>query len=53
MTRRHHRIKTHDHWDVRQPWPGIYLWGDPYGTHYLVDHTGTADSTPPGRTLTG
>ena len=41
MTRRHHRIKTHDHWDVRQPWQGIYLWRDPYGTHYLVDHTGT------------
>jgi hypothetical protein len=41
MTRRHHRINTHDHWDVRQPWPGIYLWRDPYGTHYLVDHTGT------------
>jgi hypothetical protein len=33
--------QTHDHWDVRQPWPGIYLWRDPYGTHYLVDHTGT------------
>jgi hypothetical protein len=34
-------VNTHDHWDVRQPWPGIYLWRDPYGTHYLVDHTGT------------
>jgi hypothetical protein len=19
--------------------PGIYLWRDPYGAHYLVDHT--------------
>ena len=41
MTRRHHRIKAHDHWDVRQAWPGIYLWRDLYGTHFLVDHTGT------------
>jgi hypothetical protein len=41
MTKHHHRIKTHDQWDLRQPWPGIYLWRDPYGTHYLVDHTGT------------
>jgi len=26
---------------LRQPWPGIYLWRAPYGTHSLVDHTGT------------
>jgi hypothetical protein len=38
----HHRIKTHAHgWHVEQPFPGIYLWRDPYGTFYLVDHTGT------------
>ncbi|HEU5035633.1 MAG TPA: hypothetical protein VFT70_01425 [Nocardioides sp.] len=41
MTVSHHRIKTHGHWQVRQPFPGIYLWRDPHGTHYLVDHTGT------------
>ena len=35
-TRTHRRIETHAEWDVRQPWPGIYLWRDPYGTHYLV-----------------
>ncbi|MBJ7359927.1 MAG: hypothetical protein JHD21_21425, partial [Nocardioides sp.] len=46
MTRSHHRIKTHGGWDVKQPFPGIYLWRDPYGGHYLVDHTGT-------RALTG
>ena len=41
MTKRHHRIKTHTSWQVRQPYPGIYLWRDLYGVHYLVDHTGT------------
>ncbi len=37
----HHRIKTHGAWQLRQPFPGLYLWRDPYGTTYLVDHTGT------------
>jgi hypothetical protein len=38
----HHRIKTHAHgWRVEQPFPGIYVWRDPYGAFYLVDHTGT------------
>ena len=37
----HHRIKTHGRWHVHQPYPGIYLWRDPHGTTYLVDHTGT------------
>ena len=37
----HHRIKTHGAWTVRQPFPGLYLWRDPYGATYLVDHTGT------------
>jgi len=41
MTRTHHRIKTHGDWDVQQPFPGIYLWRDPHGAYYLVDHTGT------------
>jgi hypothetical protein len=41
MTLRHHRIKTHGRWQVQQPFPGIYLWRDPHGAHYLVDHTGT------------
>jgi hypothetical protein len=21
--------------------PGTYIWRDPFGAHYLVDHTGT------------
>jgi hypothetical protein len=41
LTRFHHRIKTHGHWQVRQPFPGYYLWRSPHGRHFLVDHTGT------------
>ena len=42
MTTLHHRIKTHAHgWKVKQPFPGIYVWRDPHGGFYLVDHTGT------------
>jgi hypothetical protein len=42
MTTRHHRIKTHAHgWQVRQPFPGIYIWRDPHHGYHLVDHTGT------------
>ncbi len=41
LTTTHHRIKTHGDWDVAQPFPGIYLWRDPHGVIYLVDHTGT------------
>jgi hypothetical protein len=26
---------------IRQPFPGIYVWRDPYGATYLVDHSGT------------
>jgi hypothetical protein len=41
MTTFHHRIKTHGGWDVQQPYPGIFIWRDPHGALYLVDHTGT------------
>jgi hypothetical protein len=41
MTTQHHMIKTHGGWAVAQPFPGIYLWRDPHGAVYLVDHTGT------------
>ena len=41
MTTLHHRIKTHGRWQVQQPYPGIYVWRDPHGAFYLVDHTGT------------
>ena len=46
----HHRIKTHGNWAVRQPFPGIYLWRDPYGATYLVDHTGTRRIPRPRQT---
>ena len=41
LSRQHHRVKTHGGWQVQQPFPGIYVWRDPHGGHYLVDHTGT------------
>ena len=41
MTAFHHRIKTHTDWQVRQPFPGIYVWRDPHGATYVVDHSGT------------
>lgn len=43
----HHRIKTHGGWQVQQPFPGVYVWRDPHGATYLVDHTGTRRLTPP------
>jgi hypothetical protein len=47
LGRFHHRIKTHGRWQVAQPFDGIYLWRDPHGHHYLVDHTGTHKVTQP------
>lgn len=41
MTPFHHRIKTHAQWQVRQPFPGVYVWRDPHGAMYVVDHSGT------------
>jgi hypothetical protein len=49
MTLRHHRIKTHGRWQVQQPFPGIYVWRDPHGAYYLVDHTGTRRVTSASR----
>jgi len=46
MTTFHHRIKTHGRWQLKQPFPGIYLWRDPHGAFYLVDHTGTRRTNP-------
>ena len=47
LGRFHHRIKTHGRWQVAQPFDGIYVWRDPHGHYYLVDHTGTRKITPP------
>ncbi len=41
LTRRHHRIKTHSRWRVKQPFSGIFIWRSPHDRYYLVDHTGT------------
>jgi hypothetical protein len=41
MTPFHHRVKTHGNWQVAQLFPGIFIWRDPHGAYYLVDHTGT------------
>ncbi len=43
-----HRVKTHGRWTLRQPFEGIFLWRDPHGQVYLVDHTGTHKVTGPG-----
>ena len=55
LGRFHHRVKTHGHWTVRQPFDGIYVWRDPSGEFHLVDHTGTRKVTdgslPTRRTL--
>ena len=50
LGRFHHRIKTHGTWTLRQPFDGLYLWRDPHGQVYLVDHTGTHKITPSGAT---
>jgi hypothetical protein len=50
LGRFHHRIKTHGTWTLRQPFDGLYLWRDPHGQIYLVDHTGTRKITPSGST---
>ena len=46
MTGFHHRIKTHSRWQVRQPFPGVFVWRAPHGRHYLIDHTGTHKAAP-------
>jgi hypothetical protein len=47
LTRFHHRLKTYAGWQVREPFPGIYLWRAPHGSIFLVDHTGTRKITDP------
>ena len=52
MTTFHHRVKTHGRWQVRQPFPGVYLWRSPHGSMFYVDNTGTRQLAGPryGRT---
>ena len=46
ITRFHHRIKTHGHWQVAQPFTGVFVWRTPAGRYLLVDHTGTHPAIP-------
>ncbi|MDQ3664127.1 MAG: hypothetical protein M3353_05640 [Actinomycetota bacterium] len=41
FVRFHHRVKTHGRWQVKQPYPGIFIWRSPHGRYFVVDHTGT------------
>jgi len=41
FTRRHHLLKTHAGWQVRQPEPGTCLWRSPHHRIYLVNASGT------------
>ncbi len=43
---RHHRLKTHTTWDVRQPFPGILIWRSPTGSIHIVDQHGTTHHRP-------
>jgi hypothetical protein len=40
-TRHHHNLKTHGHWQVRQPEPGTWLWRSPHQRIYLINSSGT------------
>ena len=41
MTPFHRRTRTFGPWQLRQPFPDVYLWRDPHGALHVVDHTGT------------
>ena len=41
LVRRHHRLRTHGGWQVRQPEPGTWLWRSPCHRIYLVNAGGT------------
>ncbi len=51
ITRFHHRVKTHGHWQVAQPFTGVFVWRTPHGRYLMVDHTGTHRSVSPALAL--
>ena len=54
MVRHHHRIKTHTGMRVRQPAPGVHVWGSPHQRYRVTDGAGTQDLAPAvGRALFG
>lgn len=40
-------MKTHGRWQVRQPFPGVYLWRSPHGSMFYVDNSGTRQLSGP------
>lgn len=46
LWRRPHRAKTHGHWHLTQPRPGIFWWTTPGDLHYRVGPDGTHPVTP-------
>lgn len=42
LCRRHHRLKTHGRWRVRQVSSGVFEWTSPHGHIYRRDRTGTS-----------
>ena len=52
-TRRHHNLKTHGGWQVRQPEPGTWLWRSPHKRIYLINATGShpLGDTPYAQTI--
>jgi hypothetical protein len=52
-TRRHHNLKTHGGWHVRQPEPGTWLWRSPHKRVYLINATGShpLGDTPYAQTI--
>ncbi|MCW2787379.1 MAG: endonuclease [Marmoricola sp.] len=47
LCQHHHNLKTHHGWSYTMLEPGTFLWRSPHGYHYLRDHIGTTDLTPP------
>lgn len=45
LCRHHHRLKTHAGWTYTIIEPGVYLWLDRYGQHFLRTRDGTTDLT--------
>jgi hypothetical protein len=42
LCQRHHNVKTHGRWQLKQPFRGIFVWRSPTGRVYTVDHRETA-----------
>ncbi len=46
LCRHHHNLKTHAAWTYRPLEPGVYLWREPHGQHFIRTRDGTTDLTP-------